>query len=153
MWMSCVLVIWSCHVRCIDDMRVLSSYHVMMVRDRCHVWWPCMFVISPRYFTSAHPRALLASLLLLPFALFPSLPYLLTSQSKLFHTIHSSLHPHRCISLFIPILAFISFYSILPHKELRFILPIVPMLNGIAAYGMAVMDGSMCVLMHMVWIL
>lgn len=36
-------------------------------------------------------------------------------------------------SLFYPIVAFILLYSILPHKELRFILIIVPALNAIAA--------------------
>ena len=38
-------------------------------------------------------------------------------------------------SLFYPISAFILLYSILPHKELRFVLIIAPAVNAIAAGG------------------
>ena len=36
-------------------------------------------------------------------------------------------------SLFYPVVAFILLYSILPHKELRFVLIIAPAVNAIAA--------------------
>jgi alpha-1,6-mannosyltransferase len=67
------------------------------------VWW---------YFTSAIPRALLASLLLLPLGCYME---------------------RRLIAYILPIIAFVSLYSVLPHKELRFIIYAFPILNLPAA--------------------
>lgn len=68
------------------------------------------------YFTSAIPRCLLLSVLFVPFA------------------------TRKCLRNFftIPII-FVSIYSILPHKELRFILYVIPLLNTCAANSVAIM--------------
>lgn len=67
------------------------------------------------YFYSALPRALLASIFLIPFA------------------------TKRCLKNFFSVsMAFVFLYSFLPHKELRFILYIVPMLNVCAGSTLAI---------------
>jgi alpha-1,6-mannosyltransferase len=69
------------------------------------------------YFYSALPRALLFSLFLLPFAL-------LNDRNKVL------------INLLVPAIGFVFLYSFLPHKELRFIIYIVPLLNSVASKGL-----------------
>ncbi len=67
----------------------------------------------PYYFLKVLPKVLTLSYPLLPFGI-------VTPSFKLNMTY---------VLTVIPALAFISLYSILPHKELRFILPAVPFLN------------------------
>lgn len=64
------------------------------------------------YFTSAIPRALLTSTILIPMGL---------------------LFDRRFWKLFAVTIAFIALYSFLPHKELRFIIYAFPLLNLPAA--------------------
>eukprot|EP00469_Lotharella_globosa_P007651 CAMPEP_0167771968 /NCGR_PEP_ID=MMETSP0111_2-20121227/580_1 /TAXON_ID=91324 /ORGANISM="Lotharella globosa, Strain CCCM811" /LENGTH=306 /DNA_ID=CAMNT_0007661395 /DNA_START=283 /DNA_END=1203 /DNA_ORIENTATION=- len=84
------------------------------------------------YFTSALPRALLCATLFVPIALLQAAPTLelifrhITSPWTLFQI------SKRTVLLLVPPLAFIILYSFLPHKELRFIFPALPMLNAIA---------------------
>jgi len=85
------------------------------------VWWFNVinnrsheYGISPWhwYFTSALPRALLTSLVFVPLA---------------------PLFDRRVILLQLPVLCFVCGYSLLPHKELRFIIYAIPILNLSAA--------------------
>jgi alpha-1,6-mannosyltransferase len=69
------------------------------------------------YFYSAIPRAMLFTLFLIPFGL-------LYDRTK-------------TLTLFLlPSLGFVLIYSILPHKELRFIIYVFPILNAVAAKGL-----------------
>jgi alpha-1,6-mannosyltransferase len=69
------------------------------------------------YFYSVLPRALLFTLFLVPFGLW--------HQSK--KTFENFL---------LPSIGFVVLYSFLPHKELRFIVYVFPLLNAIAAKGL-----------------
>ena len=66
------------------------------------------------YFYSALPRALLSSIFLIPVGLF-------------FNS--------RVRVLVIPSIFYVILFSFLPHKELRFIFYVLPLLNAIAATG------------------
>jgi alpha-1,6-mannosyltransferase len=69
------------------------------------------------YFTSALPRLLLNPLSL------PLLAYMLTQPAP----------RHLCSPLLLPNIAYVLLYSILPHKETRFLFPVVPPLTAAIA--------------------
>ncbi|KAL3789920.1 hypothetical protein HJC23_010605 [Cyclotella cryptica] len=87
------------------------------------------------YFSKALPKGLLFTALLAPLA-FMKVPELVDrlerKKSKDFDLVDRSLIP-----FFAPILGFVALYSLLPHKEIRFIFPALPMFNVCSAYGMS----------------
>jgi len=109
------------------------------------------------YASSALPRALLASPLLWPFCLLPprrggreggraggkgrakSGMILTLPLPRSLPLLELDLEPF--LLLFLPIAAYLSLYSLLPHKELRFIFPALPVLNLCAAVGWARLSG------------
>ena len=81
------------------------------------------------YFVQALPKGLLLPLLLIPLS-FTRLPQVLCGFRVHFWDLDG-------LSYFIPVLAFIGLYSILPHKEIRFIFVTFPMFNVFAAKTIA----------------
>uniref|UniRef100_A0A183CUH0 Mannosyltransferase n=1 Tax=Gongylonema pulchrum TaxID=637853 RepID=A0A183CUH0_9BILA len=94
------------------------------------VWWFNVVMnksheygVSPYfwYFYSAIPRALMASILLVPFG---------------------HLFDRKLSTLTVPVLGYVLLYSFLPHKELRFIIYVIPVLNVAAAVCCARLRGQ-----------
>jgi alpha-1,6-mannosyltransferase len=71
------------------------------------------------YFYSALPRATLFSLFLVPFSLR-----------------RSEMRTKVVWKLLVPAFGFVFVYSFLPHKELRFIMYVIPLINALAAKAM-----------------
>ncbi|CAI5744707.1 unnamed protein product [Peronospora destructor] len=92
------------------------------------------------YFTSALPRALQATALLIPIGLSTLLPVLLKSRSL--HEIAwafktTPVVDWSVLSVVWPGFVYLTIYSFLPHKELRFIFNAIPILNMVSAVGLA----------------
>ena len=99
------------------------------------------------YFTTALPKGMLLTTLMIPVA-FVKLPELIITWAKTHFdgskkTTQS--HPWQLSCMFdlylLPLFAaafsFVLLYSFLPHKEIRFIFPALPIFNVCAAYGMS----------------
>ncbi|XP_064400610.1 dol-P-Man:Man(7)GlcNAc(2)-PP-Dol alpha-1,6-mannosyltransferase-like [Halichondria panicea] len=84
------------------------------VKNKSHLWGTLPFLW---YFYSALPRCLLFTSLFIPWAII---------RDK-----------RRALTLAAPALTFVLVYSLLPHKELRFIVYAIPLLNLVIAMGMA----------------
>ena len=83
------------------------------------------------YGSSAIPKAMLGTLLLFPLGL-------LHVKSKPGGNIIVGLD-YEVFGYLAPVLGFVTLYSILPHKEVRFIFVALPLLNCIAAKGMHIL--------------
>ncbi|ETM54106.1 hypothetical protein, variant 5 [Phytophthora nicotianae] len=91
------------------------------------------------YFTSALPRALQMTALLIPLGLSSLLPTLLKSRSL--HDIAWAFKTAPIVdwsvfSLVWPVFVYLGLFSFLPHKELRFIFNAIPILNMGSAVGL-----------------
>jgi alpha-1,6-mannosyltransferase len=92
------------------------------------------------YFSRALPKGLMATTFLIPLA-FVRLPEFLDklrlTKNSADNKQQQSFFDWSLCSFFAPVFAFVVFYSFLPHKEIRFIFPAIPMFNVCAAYGMS----------------
>ncbi|CAN0381089.1 unnamed protein product, partial [Discosporangium mesarthrocarpum] len=88
-------------------------------------WWVL-------YFTSALPRAMTFTALLVPLGLLRTPTNALGSLRKPLSAID-----WEALLFLLPALSLVSLYSALPHKELRFIFPALPLLNAMAGLGVA----------------
>lgn len=94
------------------------------------------------YFLSALPKSMLLTLLLVPLSSLRIVEYLISLERWLQHRSSSVLPLKQLLDVewleyILPTLGFVSMYSYLGHKEMRFIFPAIPMLNVAAAAGMA----------------
>ncbi|ETV82954.1 hypothetical protein, variant [Aphanomyces astaci] len=105
------------------------------VLNKSHEWGTYPF---HWYFASALPRIMLATALLVPLGA-TSLGTVL-SGSKNVRGMFEALRTTTFVDgptcqYFIPVLVYVFLFSFLPHKELRFVLNAVPILNFVAAVG------------------
>eukprot|EP00980_Cylindrotheca_fusiformis_P004616 scaffold982_cov139-Cylindrotheca_fusiformis.AAC.29 len=97
------------------------------------------------YFLSAIPKAMLLTLVLVPLSFVRIVEYLISLENRWLRqgsaaspvmSLHQLLDA-QWLEYILPILGFVSMYSFLGHKEMRFIFPAIPILNTAAAIGMA----------------
>uniref|UniRef100_A0A7S4AXL5 Mannosyltransferase n=1 Tax=Pseudo-nitzschia australis TaxID=44445 RepID=A0A7S4AXL5_9STRA len=97
------------------------------------------------YFTSALPKGMLLTLLLVPLSILPIAENLVTYERRWRQSPNNTNDRSRMIyrldsqwlRFILPIFGFIVIYSLLGHKEMRFIFPAFPILNLGAAAGMS----------------
>ena len=83
------------------------------------------------YFTSAFPRGLLTALPMCVVGLFRVSRDFLRRTPEIDRDI---------LFFLLPAIVFVSLYSILPHKELRFVMPVFPVFTAVAAVGTCVIS-------------
>ena len=83
------------------------------------------------YFTSAFPRGLLTALPMCVIGLFRVSRGFLRRTPEIDRDI---------LFFLLPAIVFVLLYSILPHKELRFVMPVFPVFTAVAAVGTCVIS-------------
>ena len=93
------------------------------------------------HFSRALPKSLMATAILVPLA-FVRLPELVDERVRKKNNEKQEQRQRlffdwSLFPFFAPVFAYVVLYSFLPHKEVRFIFPALPMFNVCAAYGMS----------------
>lgn len=113
-----------------------------MVWPEFEVWWfnsvdnrSSEWGVMPFYwyFANALPKGMLLTLFLVPLS-FLNLPAL-SAENYIMQA--NTIIDQRMLPFFASTVGFVFLYSFLPHKEMRFIFPALPMLNACAAYGLS----------------
>jgi len=92
------------------------------------------------YATSALPKAMLLTSLLIPLSMIriPEIfETMVLKRNEKNAAVGYNYFDARVLPFVLPIICFVGLYSTLPHKEMRFIFPALPMLNLSAALGLA----------------
>ena len=92
------------------------------------------------YISNALPKGLLLTSLLIPLAFLNMRGWITakkTNKQKISN--NTGTIDYTLLQFFIPTLGFVILYSFLPHKEIRFIFPSLPIFNACAAYGLSKM--------------
>ena len=95
------------------------------------------------YFTSAIPKSMLLTLVLVPLSGVRVAEILVALEQRWRHSqsreiqLAQNLFDGQWLPYTIPVLGFVVMYSFLGHKEMRFIFPAMPIFNLAAAVGMA----------------
>lgn len=100
----------------------MHSFYFNGVQNKSHEWG-----VSPWhwYFLNALPRSVTCAI---PFALIGA-----------FYRPKSGIIDSNTVSLLGPVSIFVGIFSVLPHKELRFIMPAFTLVNAAGAYGLSKM--------------
>jgi len=100
----------------------MHSFYFNGVQNKSHEWG-----VSPWhwYFLNALPRSVTCAI---PFAIIGA-----------FYRPRTGLIDWNMVTLLGPVFIFVGIFSVLPHKELRFIMPAFTLVNAAGAYGLSKM--------------